>query len=106
MKNKKILSAEKSHFSLGKRKLPYLSLTFLFAVFSILNNTNPLHAQWVSTGGPGSGASVRCLTLNGSNLYAGSSKVEWNIIKYLSRVYFYTLTSEFYNQTKRKALIK
>ena len=84
--------------TLTEKKLLIILIIALSAATSV--------AQWQPTGGPGPGASVRCLAVNGSNLFAGSYKVEWNAIKYPSGVYFYTLTSEFYNQTKRKALIK
>ncbi len=72
MKNKKILYTEKSRFTLGKNKLVMLSLTLLFAVFSVFTNTNPLQAQWLSTGGPGPGATVTCFASNSTYFFTGT----------------------------------
>jgi Secretion system C-terminal sorting domain len=44
--------------------------TILLIAFFIVSNS--LQAQWVSTSGPGTGASVRCLFADGTNLFAGS----------------------------------
>lgn len=44
--------------------------TLILTLFFVISNS--LTAQWVSTGGPGPGASVRCFAVNGANLFAGS----------------------------------
>jgi len=45
-------------------------------------------------------------TLVNEQLKPGTYEIEWNASDYPSGVYFYTLKTESYNETKRMALIK
>jgi hypothetical protein len=55
-----------------KIKLLMNSFTMLIAMITLLININLLNAQWVSTGGPGPGSSVRCFAVSGANLFTGT----------------------------------
>jgi len=44
---------------------------FLVVVFCLLTTTNPLHAQWIQTNGPGGGI-VLSFAVSGTNLFAGT----------------------------------
>ena len=44
---------------------------FLLGALSVFTSTNPLHAQWIQTNGPG-GGHVRTFAVSGTNLFAGT----------------------------------
>lgn len=55
---------------LMKSQTPMHSLLLIIAVLSLFNDS--LITQWVSTGGPGTGASVRCFAVSGSYFFTGT----------------------------------
>ena len=49
---------------------------FLVVVFCMLTTTNPLHAQWIQTGGPCCGYAIS-FAVSGTNLFAGTEGGVW-----------------------------
>jgi hypothetical protein len=45
-------------------------------------------------------------TLVNQSMSAGSYKADWNATKYSSGIYFYSITTENYHETKKMILIK